>query len=381
YTGNLWMMTAGAWQVRVTADGARGSGELAVPVPTLPKRTKGMQAALGVSLAALLALLAFAAVSIVGANRREGALEPGVEPDAATLARARRTMIFAALAVAAAIAGGAEWWRAEAAEYAGYVYKPLALAATVDGNQLELRLHDPGWLRSRGVDDLLPDHDHLMHLFVLGAPSLERVWHLHPVQREPGVFAQALPAMPRGRYQLFADVVHRSGVAETLVATLDLASDIAGAPLEGDDAAGQAPPLDGESNRTVAQLSDGARMIWQRDPGPLTARRPTIFQFRVEDAAGRPAGDLELYMGMLGHAAFVRRDFGVFAHVHPSGSVPMAQLALADPSAHHHHMGGAIPSEIGFPYGFPSPGDYRIFVQVKRRGRVETAAFDARVTP
>ena len=35
---------------------------------------------------------------------------------------------------------------------------------------------------------------------------------------------------------------------------------------------------------------------------------------------------------------------------------------------------------VQFPYGFPhSRGDYRIFVQMKRAGRVETGAFDARV--
>jgi hypothetical protein len=34
---------------------------------------------------------------------------------------------------------------------------------------------------------------------------------------------------------------------------------------------------------------------------------------------------------------------------------------------------------VGFPYGFPKAGNYRIFVQVKRAGRVEMGVFDARV--
>ena len=42
FTGSLWMMTAGAWQVRVAADGDRGLGEVAVPVPTLPNATLEM---------------------------------------------------------------------------------------------------------------------------------------------------------------------------------------------------------------------------------------------------------------------------------------------------------------------------------------------------
>jgi hypothetical protein len=101
----------------------------------------------------------------------------------------------------------------------------------------------------------------------------------------------------------------------------------------------------------------------------------------VEDPDGRPASGMELYMGMQGHAAFIRADRGVFAHVHPSGSVPMAALGLTaqqDPHAGHTMMNGP-PAEVEFPYGFPSGGEYRIIVQVKRQGRVETGVFDARV--
>ncbi len=36
----------------------------------------------------------------------------------------------------------------------------------------------------------------------------------------------------------------------------------------------------------AAPLSDGARMIWERDPGPLASNQLLWFRFRVEDAAG-----------------------------------------------------------------------------------------------
>jgi hypothetical protein len=104
-------------------------------------------------------------------------------------------------------------------------------------------------------------------------------------------------------------------------------------------------------------------------------------------------------MGMAGHAAFVRSDCSVFAHIHPAGSVSMAALQLAQASpppsparAHEVQSGnlrGSYPvmemtmnassPEVSFPYGFPKSGLYRIFVQVKRSGHVQAGIFDAHV--
>ena len=123
-------------------------------------------------------------------------------------------------------------------------------------------------------------------------------------------------------------------------------------------------------------------MAWDRGRAAYHARQPYEFRFRVEDSAGRPAEGMELYMGMQGHAAFVRSDRSVFAHVHPAGTVSMAALGLtAEAGAHagHQMAHAGLPAEVSFPYGFPKAGEYRIFVQVKRAGKLETGIFDARV--
>ena len=99
-------------------------------------------------------------------------------------------------------------------------------------------------------------------------------------------------------------------------------------------------------------------------------------------AQHKPAEDLEPYMGMAGHAEFVRSDLSVFAHVHPAGSVPMASLMIAQKDSGlptDHWSMHALPAKVSFPYGFPQPGDYRLFVQIKRHGQVETGVFKAHV--
>src|SRR5579864_3487304 len=68
FTGSLWIMKTGSWQVRIEAEGTRGPGQLSVPVPAVAIRTKSMDAALGAGLFALMLVLAIGIVSIAGAG-------------------------------------------------------------------------------------------------------------------------------------------------------------------------------------------------------------------------------------------------------------------------------------------------------------------------
>ncbi len=382
FTGSLWLMITGSWQVRVEVDGASGPGRLAVPVPALATRLAGMQKATGAILIPLGLLLCVGLVSITGAAVREAMLEPGRRPDAVRVRRSHVAMTVTGLLVIAGVWFGNGWWNSEAGFYRRIVYKPLQLQPSVEGrNRLVLRLVNPGWL-DRGTTDLLPDHNHLMHLYTIRVPQMDRVWHLHPERQEDGTFVQQLPSMPAGRYALYGDIVHANGLPETPTAEIDLPA-ISGQPLTGDDAGGEGPPLAfADYSRTASPLPGGYRMVWERDSAAIHAKRPYLFRFRLEDPEGKPAQGMELYMGMPGHAAFVSTDRSVFAHVHPSGSVPMASLQVVQPDnphAGHMMMMEGPPAEVSFPYGFPKPGAYRIFVQVKRSGTVLTGIFDAKV--
>jgi hypothetical protein len=103
---------------------------------------------------------------------------------------------------------------------------------------------------------------------------------------------------------------------------------------------------------------------------------------------GKPP-KLEYYMGMAAHAAVTRKDGDVFVHLHPSGTVSMAaQQAFSEKkqqAGHSAHAGNAgdLPVNetgvISFPYSFPKPGEYRMWVQVKHEGKVVTKALDMKV--
>jgi hypothetical protein len=390
FTGQLWIMGSGSWQVRLEAEGPQGSGMIAVPVPAFATRTLTMQRTLGWFLFAVMVLLVGAFVSIMGAGSREGFLNPGEKVGPVQSRRGAITMGVAALLLIGILFLGNGWWSAEASDRATRViYKPPPLEVTLNSSALELRIGPSSWLTRGGntnMVSLIPDHGHLMHLFLIRTPQMDRFYHLHPERTDHQGFVQQLPALPAGHYQIFADTVRASGFPDTMTAEIDLPDlpGATGATPNGDDSQAIGPALPGSLQSTnISPLSDGGRMVWERDSAPIHAGRAMWFRFRVEDQKGKPVEDMEPYMGMAGHAEFVSFDRTVFAHIHPEGSVAMAALALANPQEKSDTMAGMAhaASEVSFPYGFPKAGDYRLFVQVKRAGKVETGIFDVKVEP
>jgi hypothetical protein len=412
FTASLWLMESGALQVRMIVDGAQGQGEVSVPVPSSAQRTLPMTKSLSALLLGLMLLLAVGVVFIVGAIVREGNLEAGEVADDARNRRAHRAMAIASFIVIVLLFLGKTWWGVNAADFQRRVdfFKPPAAALTLaDGHRLEIRVdrseirggrpdpRSPAYLR---LGEVIPDHGHLMHLFLLRVPELNAMWHLHPDPIAGGAFALDLPDLPAGRYEVFADVVDPRGFPWTLVGSIALPQIAAGKSLAGDDSAWSGASLRAvPSESTTSPLPDGGQMVWQRPAAALKAGAPFEFTFAVQDKDGRPVQDMEPYMGMAGHAEFVRSDLSVFAHVHPAGSVSMAALELAQdglpgaagaaqmpmstpmamPMPMPMNESGPLPPEVRFPYGFPQPGEYRIFVQIKRGGRVETGVFDVEV--
>jgi len=86
-----------------------------------------------------------------------------------------------------------------------------------------------------------------------------------------------------------------------------------------------------------------------------------------------------------------RDDGSVFVHLHPNGTISMAsQMAVTMRTAADSVSGKlgqriaatamaspAMPRDgvVSFPYAFPRPGKYHVWVQVKHDGRILTGAF------
>ncbi|MGA8554318.1 MAG: hypothetical protein WB630_07855, partial [Candidatus Acidiferrales bacterium] len=177
FSGKVWLMESGSWQIRVQVDGVQGAGEIGVPVLAAARQTLPMEKSLGVLLFGLMTLLVLAIISIVGAARREGMLEPGQSPGPEHSQRGRRVMVGAAIVVFGLLFFGNWWWNSEAiAKARQMIYKAPPLNVSLQpGGKLVLVMGDSEWHRTRPetvMTNLISDHGYLMHLFLIREPGM-----------------------------------------------------------------------------------------------------------------------------------------------------------------------------------------------------------------
>jgi hypothetical protein len=416
YSGDLWLMTFGAYSIQVNVHGSRGDGSIQIPVTSVAISQLPLPPWLGAALLALGGLLIFGGLAIVAGAARDGDLPPGAVPGKAGRRRGFYAGGAALVIFVLAAVGGKHWWALDEANFRqrlrGGAWPDLDLAARIDGSQriLELTLGR----RDLGPEErvsLLPDHGKILHLFLIQEGGADVIAHVHPVRKSDKTFQVALPPLAAGRYKVFCDLtLEGSGMSFTATNSVQLPAPLAaraGAvslePDPDDSWASYAEAgIPTAASTNVVYVSPGGQRVAWKAHAPLRARKDAGLQFDVQDSDGKPV-PLEPYMGMMSHAAVMRRDGSVFDHLHPSGNFSMAaQGYFADKMAHEagatddamasmpgmagmagmdHSMPTTGPSLITLPYEFPLPGDYRIWVQYKTAGRVQTAVFDAKVQP
>ncbi|MYA32204.1 MAG: hypothetical protein F4164_02875 [Gemmatimonadales bacterium] len=410
YAAELWLMTVGAYRVEVAVEGSRGGGEVSVPVTSVMLGVRDLPPGLGWILAALGLLLVAGVVSITGAAVRESQIPAGEAAGSRRRRRARIAMALTAVGMAGLLYLGNAWWEAVDRDVRSGIFERLAVEGAIvrDGGTpaLEIAITDPAW-RGRNWSPLVPDHGKLMHMFVVGAPGMDAFAHVHPVPVDSATFRVPWPDLPPGEYRIYGDIVQESGFAQTVVDTITVDASALGVPEEGvsvpeeaavapepedlplrelpgslpdaDDSAWTGVPMALSGSGSEAPLADGSILEWRGDR-ELRVDEETVLSFRVWDPDEKPA-ELEPYMGMLSHAALTRDDGAVFVHLHPAGTISMGSLSVLAPDGSP-MAGGGTASPTGvveFPFAFPQPGEYTIWVQVKREGRVLTGAFQATV--
>lgn len=384
FEGSLWLMARGAYSVDVKVAGAAGEGSVLVPVASVATGQLKMSRTLGAILAALGLVLVAGLVNIVYKAAGESLLPPSERLDSARRRTAQRVAALSLPVLALALFGGARWWNAVDRSYERSIYNPAPLGVELAGTDLRVAIKDVVY-GARGVaSPVMPDHGKMMHLFVVKSGDARAFAHLHPVPLDSSItptFVTKLPPLPAGTYHLYGDVVHETGFERTLVGTLAIpdSQPRAGAPSDPDDAWHVG---DAAANRT-ATLADGSTMRLEVEAQTL--------RVSVLDPKGQPAR-LEAYLGMPAHGVVTRLDGSVYVHLHSMGTITMAaqaafairdrgdtttagRLMLTGHSAHGAARADTMPSVVEFPYEFPRDGDYRIFVQVKRAGRIHTGAF------
>jgi len=294
--------------------------------------------------------------------------------------------------------------------------------------------------RRASLSYLVPDHGKIMHLFLMRLPGLDVFAHVHPDREDTAHFIANLPPLPAGKYLAFADIVYSSGFTETIRDTLTVTKNIAGVtePHDPDDAYAYALPNNlmdnpyrNDDNAIICgrpgkgvRMKDGSNMVMDGGlTGGFESGMLYTLRFAVYDSSRQPV-KLEPYMGMQGHAVIVKNDGNTYIHIHPVGTYSVAAQAnlerrIGSPDKEYNYdnrvrfrdsvdqlirtlkgmpeqerttllmrqmnmspdtMGGMkMDNSVTFPYTFPQPGLYRIWVQVKHNGQVLTAAFDREV--
>jgi hypothetical protein len=368
FTGDLWLMETGSSSIELSLAGPDGRQTVVVPVMAVATALRDMPPGTGAGLLAMGLLLVVMLVTIIGASSADGVTPPQAGPVAGLTRRRWRGMAVGLVFIGLALAGWRSWWVGTAEQYRSQrLYRPIQIQTDVAGNrqltiQLDTTTVGTGTGRRRRnytvLSYFVPDHGKLMHAFLVRTPGLDAFAHLHPARQDTSRFGAALPPLPAGRYLLFADVVFRSGYAETLTDTIDLPAPTEARGLAGSSGSksdGPAKPISapdrddswlttkplgrGVGSASLPRLdadmavcgkpgdsftlTDGSVMLWMDKPPTLEAGTPCTLKFAVADAGGR-ATPLEPYLGMSGHAAVLRSDGSVYIHLHPVGTYSMA---------------------------------------------------------
>jgi hypothetical protein len=443
YEGKIWLMENGAASVKIVIEGARGKGDVLIPIAALSTAQRQLPSSLGWILAGLALLLVGIMTTIIGASTGDSLLKVGEAENNSTKKRRIVGSTIGASFCGLLLFGGNMWWNAETADYQRNIYRPYTATSSVslrDGGQRVLNFKiDTASVRGRSMSYIIPDHGKLMHMFLVKEGSMEVFAHLHPSRKDTLTFEAPLPNMPAGKYLIFADVLRYHSLQNTITDTVEIPQTpkVNVMPTltgDSDDTFVVTNALNKTTNSVVdesiticgtpgvkTKLQDGSSIVWEEKPNQkLMAGKVYDLKFSVLAPNGKPA-ELQTYLGMMGHAAVIKDDGSVYIHLHPNGTFSSTAVQVMQKRIDEttnvrprfnnpkrfrdsvdnilaklqsmteaerdkllmgnmkHEANGHHGGQVTFPYVFPKAGHYRVWLQVKRDGKILTGVFDANV--
>jgi hypothetical protein len=201
-----------------------------------------------------------------------------------------------------------------------------------------------------------------VHLIIV-KDDLSTIIHRHPPMQEGGHYSQRVVFPSPGRYRVITDAYVPSGV----LPNFQLFKDV--------DGAGAATTKPLGSYRRI-QTVGGFRIVGPKAPR-LRAGRPAFLEFRITDAAGKPAR-FAPWFGALAHAIFFRSGTLDYFHTHvcAPGATGCASLLNGSRIAGK----SSTPGKMTVGVLLPTPGKWRLFLQLRPNGGQISVpyAFDVR---
>lgn len=216
------------------------------------------------------------------------------------------------------------------------------------------------------ISELATVHEWLSHLIIV-SEDLSYFDHVHAdFSASTGLFSLKYTFPKAGTYILFADFTPRE-TDSTQVERLEI-------QVQEHPSGTKQPPADDTEAENIA--------ITQKTlPETLKSNRIAQLIYRIEDADGEPVNDVQPFLGAPGHLVIISDDTQTFLHVHPLDGAEHHTENHADHTWHPTEQNPYFGPEIVFHTHVTAPGDYRVWLEIKRHGRQHRRQFTLNIKP
>ncbi len=184
----------------------------------------------------------------------------------------------------------------------------------------------------------------LMHLIVV-SDDLQSFTHLHPIYKNKGRFELTANFPQPGSYTLFSDYKPAQSQEQVSVSKIQVSG--IGSTVS---------PIDFNHTKTF----ETTKINFSASQPTVKAGEEVTLMFDLKDAAtNQSLIDLQPYLGEKGHLVIIRQ------------STPLT----AENYIHAHALKNTSFGKVDFTTSFPQPGNYKLWGQFNRNGKIITADF------